>query len=128
MEMIMTTILIALGSGFAGAFSGWFFGRKKQHLETIDYALETWKKVVDHLETRINVMLEQTEKLQQRISELEKENKSLRDDLQNMNHEFVKFKELQKKISKYEIEIKELKEINACLEKLLNDNKIAFKK
>ena len=127
MDSVIQTIIIALGTGFAGAFSGWFFSRKKHRIETIDYALETWQKVVDSLEARINVMLEEARRMRERMREVEVENKDLREQLSSMKIEISEFKNLQKKISKYECEIKALNEKIEEYKELLSTHKIDFK-
>lgn len=126
MENLITTVLISLATMFAGAFSGWFFGRKKQHIETIDYALATWQKVVDSLELRINVMLEEARGMRERVRELEGENKVLREQLSDLRLELATFKNLQRKITSYESKVKEYEEKIIAYERLCADHNVSL--
>ncbi len=112
MKEVLITIFIALGTGMAGSFSGWFFGRKRQSIENIDMAIETWQKVVDSLENRVTILLK-------KVDDLTKENYALREEVEQLKNEILlqnrknrKIGILEKKIYKYE--------------KLLDDNGINY--
>jgi cell shape-determining protein MreC len=80
-------ILTSLGGTFLGTFFGWFFGRKRQNIDTIDAAVETWKKIVDSLQEQIDRLLEQRasdaaknhhiEQLQEQVASTEMKVKSV---------------------------------------------------
>lgn len=108
----ITTILIALGTGFSAAFSGWFFGRKRQNIENIDMALDTWQKVIGQLEERVDVLLKKVNDLQEENAALKEEVIQLRAEIQESRRSHKKIEALEKKIVRYE--------------KLLADNDIAF--
>lgn len=112
MEDTILTIIIALGTGLAGSFSGWFFGRKKQNIENIDFALTTWQKVVDSLEKRVEV-------LQASVDYWTKENDELRRELAHMKLEIAKKENVDK-----DNEVLKSKLIR--YEKLLADNNIKY--
>lgn len=112
MSEVLVTVLIALGTGFSGAFSGWFFGRKKQNIATIDMALNTWQKVIDQLEGRVDVLLRKVNELQDENTSLKEEVIQLRAEIQESRRNRKKIETLEKKITRYE--------------KLLLDNHIDF--
>ena len=118
-KFMIETIIISLGTALAGTFSGWFFGRKKQSIETIDMALNTWQKVIDNLEKRIECMLVESKQLRE-------ENESLRQEIRELRVELDSFKNQQRKIDKYEKNIKQLEEKLAAYENLLTVNGIKF--
>jgi len=102
MNDIITTILVSLGTGFTGVFSGWFFGRKRQSIENIDMALETWQKVVDSLERRVGILLEKVDALTLENERLKNEVNNLRDELLASNKKDKKIEQLERKIIRYE--------------------------
>ncbi|MGB4134243.1 MAG: hypothetical protein BWY89_00038 [Bacteroidetes bacterium ADurb.BinA012] len=112
MGEVLTTVLIALGTGFSGAFSGWFFGRKKQNIATIDMALNTWQKVIDQLEARVDVLLNKVKALEDENAALREEVIQLRAEIQESHRNRKKIELLERKIARYE--------------KLLADNGIDF--
>ena len=112
MSETLAAIMLALGTGFTGAFSGWFFGRKRQNIENIDMALETWQKVVDSLERRVDTLLTKVDCLTLENERLKEEISNLRDELLLNNKRDRKIEQLERKILKYE--------------KLLTDHSIEF--
>lgn len=112
MSETLSAIMLALGTGFTGAFSGWFFGRKRQNIENIDMALETWQKVVDSLEKRVGILLEKVDALTLENERLKNEVSNLRDELLASNKKDKKIEQLERKIIRYE--------------RLLADNGIEF--
>lgn len=105
-------VILTLGSGMAGGFSGWFFTRKRQNIENIDLALTTWQKVVDSLERRVDSLLLKVDSLTDENTKLKEEISQLRDELLLINKKDRKIEQLEKKVQKYE--------------KLLTDNGIEF--
>lgn len=112
MRDILATILISLGTGLAGHFSGWFFGRKRQSIENIDMAIATWQKVVDSLENRVDKLLDE-------VNDLTKQNRLLRDEIESLKDEIRISKSKNRKITTLENKI-------ATYEKLLDDNGIDY--
>lgn len=119
MENIIATILISLGTGIAGSFSGWFFGRKRQKIANIDAATETWQKIVNSLECQIDKLLKQREQDAIKIEEMsmqmcamKAEIASLKQDIETLQSKIKNIQKLENKIVKYE--------------KLLNDNNINY--
>lgn len=112
MNEVASTIVIALGTGLAGSFGGWIFGRKRQNIENIDMALETWQKVVDSLEKRVDTLLTKVDALSKENDELKDEIAKLREEIALSAKRNKKNEQLEKTIAKYE--------------KLLTDNGIHF--
>ncbi|MDR2009223.1 MAG: hypothetical protein LBQ22_01925 [Bacteroidales bacterium] len=112
MENIATTVLIALGTGIAGSFSGWLFGRKKQRIEEIDLATSTWNKIVDSLEVQIDKLLQQRVADSEKIDNLSNRIKELQNEIEIMQSKIKMVETLERTISKYE--------------KLLTDNNIKY--
>lgn len=112
MQEILTTTLIALGTGMAGSFSGWFFGRKRQNIDNIDMALNTWQKVIDQLEGRVDTLLQKVDTLQSENAQLKEEIIQLRAEVAESRRSQKRIEILEKKIQRYE--------------KLLSDNSIDY--
>lgn len=78
----MNDILIILATAGSGGLFGWFFTRKKQHVEVIGAnidndtkVIELWKGWSEHLQSEIAEMSLKVDKLTKRIEELETENR-----------------------------------------------------
>ena len=112
MSDMLSTILISLGTGIAGGFSGWIFTRKRQNLENIDMALDTWQKVVGNLEVQVDKLLKKVDCLTEENTRLKQEVSSLRDELLMLNKKDRKIEMLEKKVQRYE--------------KILDDNSISY--
>lgn len=106
----LTTLLITFGTGMVSAFCGWFFGRKKQRIEEIDAATETWKKIVNSLEEEIGKLLAQRADDSKKIDSMKEEIESLKSKLGDFNSVLKRVDRLEKKVTRYE--------------KLLEDNNI----
>lgn len=112
MNSIIDTLLVPLGTGLAGSFGGWFFGRKRQNIQNIDMALETWKKVVDSLEDRVDKLLSEVEELTRQNCLLREEVDSLKDEIRISKRKNRQITTLENKIQRYE--------------KILDDNGIDY--
>ncbi len=102
MTEALITIFVSLGTGMAAAFSGWFFGRKKQNIEAIDMALDTWKKVIDQLEGRVEVLLRKVDELQNENVALKEEIAMLKAEIMTSKSDKRKIEQLERKVAKYE--------------------------
>ncbi|MDR3226040.1 MAG: hypothetical protein LBT56_00010 [Prevotellaceae bacterium] len=123
---LVEVIGLVITSGIAMRVVEHFLTRKmskkaevKNHIENIDFAGETWQKVVDRLEERI-------EKLLKQITELQDENVKFREEIYKLHAELVSLKTIQEKADKYEKQIKKLQEKIAYYERLLTDNNISY--
>jgi peptidoglycan hydrolase CwlO-like protein len=110
---MIETILASVVASVLGTFCGWFFGRKRQKIENIDAATETWQKIVDALEARLMKELEKVQCYEQKIEELTKQVHDLKTEIEELKDGNRKMRLLEKKVLKYE--------------KLLTDNKIDYK-
>jgi peptidoglycan hydrolase CwlO-like protein len=106
-------IIASAVTSVLAAFCGWFFGRKKQKIENIDAATETWQKIVDALETRLMKELEKVQCYEQKIEDLTEQVRNLKTEIEELKDSNRKMRLLEKKVLKYE--------------KLLTDNKIDYK-
>lgn len=112
MNEVASTVIIALGTALAGSFGGWIFGRKRQNIENIDMALNTWQKVVDSLEKQVQILLEKVDNLSKENDSLKMEVSKLRDEIATTTRRNKKIEQLEKTMVRYE--------------KLLSDNRIDF--
>lgn len=101
MNEVLTTTLIALGTGGAGSLVTWFFSRKTERVKlnqdtitAIDMATDTWRKIVGSLK--------------QQIEELVEENNKLREVVEGLASELESMRKIAQKVEKYEKRIKEL--------------------
>lgn len=106
------TILYSLGSTLLGGLTGWFFGRKKQKIDEINAATDTFNKIIESLESKIDNFLAQQKLDSCKIAELTKEVGFLREEIEQIKGNRVENIKLKKKIEKYE--------------KLLTDNNIVY--
>lgn len=102
-------ILSTLGGTIIGSLSGWLIGRKKQRIEEIDAAVETWRKIVDSLQEQIDKLLlqrqedsEKIEKLTRETIELNRQVKTLREEVENLQQKVKSINKLEKTIARYE--------------------------
>lgn len=112
MDNVIYTILISIGTALAGSFSGWFFGRKKQRIEEIDAATDTFNKIVNSLEDRIEKLLEEHTEDMRKIDELTIQVSELKTEIEELKNNQKRVVKLEKTIMRYE--------------KLLTDNNISF--
>lgn len=92
MREALITIFIALGTGLAGSFSGWIAGRKRQAIQEIDMAIDTWQKVVDSLEKQVDSLLSRVDELSNENLDLKKEVGSLKASIEAMDRKKKKDK------------------------------------
>ncbi len=114
-DIIITSVITA----FVGVFFGWLFGRKRQNIDTIDAAVETWKKIVDSLQEQIDRLLEQ------RASDAAKI-ESLSEQVKQQN---VHIEELKEQVSSTEMKVKSVNRLEKTIaryEKLLDANGIEY--
>lgn len=102
-------ILSTIGGTVLGSLSGWLVGRRKQRIDEIDAATETWKKIVDSLQIQIDKLLEQRQKDSEKIDALtcetvalNKQVQTLRDELENLQQKVKSINRLEKTIARYE--------------------------
>jgi peptidoglycan hydrolase CwlO-like protein len=117
---------LVVSSGIALRIVEHFLNRKSQHksnakseIENIDFAGETWQKVVDRLELRI-------EKLIRQVGDLQDENTKLREDIYSLRTELSTMKMFQQKAEKYEKQVTKLQEKISRYERLLADGNITY--
>lgn len=99
---ILTTILISLGTALAGSFSGWVFGRKRQSIENIDMARNTWQNIVDSLEKQIHALVSKVDTLSAENLELKEEVEALKNEILTRNSRAKENEVLKSKIKYYE--------------------------
>ncbi|MDR1984986.1 MAG: DUF1759 domain-containing protein [Prevotellaceae bacterium] len=119
-------IALVISSGIALRIVEHFLNRKsarkdeaKSEIENIDLSSETWQKMINRLEARI-------EKLVSQVSELQDENTKLRDEIYKLRTELSTMKTIQNKCEKYEKQITKLHEKVNHYERLLSDNNISY--
>lgn len=102
-------IISSIGGTLVGAFGGWFFGRKRQNIDTIDAAVETWKKIVDSLQQQIDKLLAQREADAKRIESLSSESaamakqvEELKEQIASMEMKVKSVNRLERTIARYE--------------------------
>lgn len=81
-------ILYTVGGTTIGSFIGWLIGRKKQKIDEIDAATDTWSKIVQSLRKQIDdlildqeAFIEREKQMQQRIDELHEQIKKLQNEI-----------------------------------------------
>lgn len=87
MEQLINALIIPLLTAFAGAFSGWFFGRRKQQaeavaseLETVEKAVAIWREIAQDLKKELAEQTEKIEAQSAKIVKLSEEVSTLRRD------------------------------------------------
>ena len=97
LSFIYDIIATVIATG-VGAFFGWFFTRKKQNIDTIDAAIDTWQKVVDSLENQVQKQLTNIECL-----------RNEKDSLSSQVHELLLLREKDsKEIQQLKLKVEEL--------------------
>ena len=126
LEMILLYIIAPSVTIGLSVWGGWFFGRKKQRIETIDAATDTFNKIIKQLREqveayvgkddinteRFNKQETQLNTATKKIEELESTIKRLSDEVESLRREKKENALLKKKIDKYT--------------KLLDDNNIEY--
>lgn len=84
MEQLMETLLAPIITTLVAAFSGWFFGRRKQtaeaaqsELEAIEKAVTIWREIAQDLKKELGEQSLQIQKLQDEIGTLRRDNARL---------------------------------------------------
>lgn len=84
MEQVIETLLTPIVTTLVGAFSGWFFGRRKQtaevvqsELEGIEKAVSIWREIAQDLKKELGEQSLQIQKLQDEVSTLRRDNARL---------------------------------------------------
>lgn len=84
MEEIIQQLLVPILTTIAGAFSGWFFGRKKQQaevvmneLEAVEKAVSIWRQIAQDLQKEMALQSEQINQMRTEIDALRSDNKRL---------------------------------------------------
>ena len=123
---LVEIISLVVGSGIALRVVEHYLTRRntqkiatKSHIENIDLAGETWQKVVDRLEARI-------EKLMNQLNVLQDENTKLREEIYALRTELAALKTIQQKCDKYEKQVTKLQEKISRYERLLNEHDIDY--
>lgn len=96
------TIIYAVGGTLVGSFGGWFFGRKKQKIEEIDSATDTFNKIIDSLELKIDKLLKQQESDAKKIENMANQIKEMQEQIENLTKDKQENIKLKKKIERYE--------------------------
>lgn len=96
MNEIIQSLLIPILTTIAGAFSGWFFGRRKQQaeavmneLETVEKAVSIWRQIAQDLQKEMASQSEQIAKMRTEIDALRTDNKRLYMELKRLKPEKV---------------------------------------
>lgn len=81
MEQLIDTLFVPILTTLAGAFSGWFFGRRKQQaetmhseLQTIEKAVAIWREIAQDLKKELAAQSLQINELRQEVSTLRRDN------------------------------------------------------
>ncbi len=116
---MLPTIISSLTTTAAGTILGWFFGRRRQNIDNIDAAVETWQKIVDALQAQIERLLQQRESDAQKIETLSRE----------INLQINQIENLKMKVEKLETEVAKKDRLEALLkryEKTMSDAGIKY--
>lgn len=89
----LTETLQTVGSAGAGSFVGWFFTRKKQKQEVKGSELENVAAAIAIWEDTANKLNERVKTLEDKVTELEKENKELRLEVETVHAENIRLKQ-----------------------------------
>lgn len=88
MDNLINTLFIPVLTAFAGAFSGWFFGRRKQaaeavqsELESVEKAVSIWRQIAQDLQKELAVQSEQIKSLKTEVEALRQDNSRLLSEL-----------------------------------------------
>ena len=103
------TIITSLTTSAAGAVLGWLFGRRRQNIDNIDAAVETWQKIVDALQAQIERLLKQRESDAQKIDALTREItlqvnqiETLKVKVESLENEIAKKERIEELLKRYE--------------------------
>ncbi|MCL2290820.1 MAG: hypothetical protein FWC34_09010 [Bacteroidetes bacterium] len=108
-EAIMMWIIAPVIATAAGGLGGWFFSRKRQRIDNIDAATDTFNKIIAQLRSELGIHAEEKdrntgliEKQSQQIKELTSEVHKLSKEVEGLRREKKENIILKKKIEKYE--------------------------
>lgn len=101
-EMILIYLVAPLILTAVGAWGGWFFGRKKQQVDTIDAANTTYNNIINSLEINVNKLLTKNEEATAQIEKLTAEVKVLREEIETLKGYAKENEKLKKTIVRYE--------------------------
>ena len=107
---MITTIISSLGGTIIGSVLGWLFGRRRQNIDNIDAAVETWQKIVDALQAQIERLLKQRESDAQKIDALTRE----------ITLQVNQIENLKMKVEKLETEVAKKDRLEALLKRYEN--------
>jgi predicted RNase H-like nuclease (RuvC/YqgF family) len=102
LETLLMWVVAPLISAIAAGFGGWFFGRKKQQVETIDAANTTYNNIINSLEINVNKLLAKNAELTAQIEMLTSEVRTLRDEIELLKGHAKENEKLKKTIVRYE--------------------------
>jgi chromosome segregation ATPase len=102
LETFLMWVVAPLISAIAAGFGGWFFGRKKQQVETIDAANTTYNNIINSLEINVNKLLAKNAELTAQIEMLTSEVRTLRDEIEMLKGHAKENEKLKKTIVRYE--------------------------
>ena len=108
-EIILAWVISPVISMVAGAWRGWFFGRKRQRVDTIDAATDTFNKIIEQLRKEIGIYQQEKDKHTELIQNQSRQIKDLADQVRKLSEEVEGLRRekrenalLKKKIDKYE--------------------------
>jgi len=108
LENILIWIISPVAGMVAGAWGGWFFGRKRQRIDTIDAATDTFNKIIQQLRSEVGIYQQEKDKhtelirqQSQKINELADQVKKLSEEVECLRREKRENALLKKKIDKY---------------------------
>jgi septal ring factor EnvC (AmiA/AmiB activator) len=91
MDQLIETLFIPFLTSIAGAFSGWFFGRRKQtaeavqsELESVEKAVSIWREIAQDLKKEMAEQGVQIQKLQNEVATLRRDNARLLTELKQI--------------------------------------------
>jgi uncharacterized protein YlxW (UPF0749 family) len=111
-ETFVMWVVAPLVSALAGGFGGWFFGRKKQRIDTFEAANATRDKVIASLQADIAMLLVKNTEANEQIGKLTEQVKTLTTEVEKLKEDKKENVKLKKQVQHYE--------------KLLTDNNIDF--
>lgn len=102
---VFELIIVPVVVGFVSAFSGWFFGRRKQDAETkgseienAERALQYYRQMVDDMGLRLTKAIEELQTTNIELKATKKVIKELEEKVEAMTDELKKYKQLNGKI------------------------------
>jgi len=91
MDQLIDTLFVPALTTLAGAFSGWFFGRRKQQAEavqsemqSVEKAIAIWREIAQDLKKELSEQTVQIEKLRDEVSTLRRDNARLLTELKSI--------------------------------------------